>query len=387
MQNALARHSATRSEPLHGQEKPQFVLRCNKLSTLRCIEDLARSSKINWRIHTPIVLSAVAPRRLSLAIAAMAFVVLAGVGILQFFKDGSFWLDEASLAFSLLQLEPLQSFGPLVGGQSFPRLYLLAVHGLVGVFGYETMVVRFLPQLFFSAATLALLRLLFERFRNQPHWVALGALLLAVPANWFLYGAMFKSYTLDVFVSTIPFLLRDDFYDDVLVRGQQSWRLLVLGCLGVLSYPLLMVLLARVGGWWLQRFATGRGIIALRSVAFGSAGLAISAVWLWSMEFRHTLELGGELRSFWSPCLVGGADVDSFALLDRFLFGWFDGRAKFATSQVATLPLAALRLAFVAGFIRIVVTLAPRGGLPAPSPWGSRSLGYAGLLAGLPIAS
>ena len=118
--------------------------------------------------------------RLTLPIVTVAFVALAGLGTHQLFKDGSFWLDEASLALSLLQLEPLQSFGPLVGGQSFPRLYLLAVHGLVGAFGYETMVVRLLPYLFFVAATFAWLRLLSERFRNEPLWIVLGALLLAV---------------------------------------------------------------------------------------------------------------------------------------------------------------------------------------------------------------
>ena len=172
-----------------------------------------------------------AASRLSLPIATVAFVALAGLGSHQFFKDGSFWLDEASLALSLLRLEPLQSFGPLIGDQSFPRLYLLAVHGLVGLLGYQTLVVRLLPYIFFVAATFAWLRLLSERFRNQPQWIGLGALLLAVPTTWFVYGAMFKPYTLDVFVSTIPFLLRDDFYDDILERGERPWRLAALACL------------------------------------------------------------------------------------------------------------------------------------------------------------
>ncbi|MFP6628840.1 MAG: hypothetical protein VCC67_07345 [Myxococcota bacterium] len=325
--------------------------------------------------------------RLTLPIVTVAFVALAGLGTHQLFKDGSFWLDEASLALSLLRLEPLQSFGPLVGGQSFPRLYLLAVHGLVGVFGYETIVVRLLPYLFFVAATFAWLRLLSERFRNEPLWIVLGALLLAVPATWLLYGAMFKSYTLDVLVSTIPFLLRDDFYDDILERGERPWRLAALVCLGAVSYPFAAVLLARIGGWWLQRAAAGRRFVALRSLATGITGLAIVAAWLWWMDLRHTSELGEALRNFWSACLIGNSEVGTLALLDRFAFGWFDGRAEFAQVQVATAPLVVLRIAFVAGLVRIGLALAPPRWLPIPDHWGSRSLGYAGLLAGLPLAS
>jgi hypothetical protein len=325
--------------------------------------------------------------RLSLPICAAAFVALAGVGVHQLFKDGSFWLDEASLALSLLQLEPLQSFGPLIGGQSFPRLYLLAVHGLVGVFGYETMVVRLLPHLFFLAATFAWLRLLGERFRSEPLWIVLGVLLLAVPGTWPLYGAMFKSYTLDVFVSTIPFLLRDDFYDDTLERGERPWRLVALASLGAVSYPFALVLLARVGGWWLQRAAAGRRFVDPRSAALGIAGMAIFAAWVWGMDLRHTSELDEALRNFWSACLIGTGDVGTLALLDRFGFGWFDGRADFTHARIAEAPLVVLKIAFVAGLVRMALALVPRTRLAPPDGWGSRSLGYAVLLAGLPLAS
>jgi hypothetical protein len=325
--------------------------------------------------------------RLSLAIASLAFVALAGIGTQQFFKDGSFWLDEASLALSLLQLEPLQSFGPLIGGQSFPRLYLLAVHGVVGLFGYQTQVVRLLPYLFFVAATFAWFRLLRERFRHEPGCLTLAALLLAVPATWLVYGAMFKSYTLDVFVSTIPFLLRDGFYDDVLARGRRPWRIVALASLGIVSYPFAGVLLARIGGWWLQRAAAGHLFVVARSATAGLIGLAIAAAWIWMLDLRHTSELAAPLRNFWSACLLGSPDVGSLALLDRFAFGWFDGRADFGRVKIATAPLLVLKLAFVAGLARTALTLVPTTRLSTPETWGSRSLGYACLLTGLPLAS
>lgn len=325
-------------------------------------------------------------RRASFLIAAAVFVTLAGLGLSQLLKDGSFWLDEASLALSLLRLEPLESFGPLIGGQSFPRLYLLAVYGLVGIFGYETMVVRLLPQVFFLAATFAWLRLLLERFRDEPVWIALAGLLLAVPGTWLLYGAMFKSYSLDVFVSTIPFLLRDEFYDDVLERGARPWRLLALTSLGAVSYPFAMVLLARLSGWWLQRAVARRPSVAPRSVAFGLAGMAGFGALLWTTDLRHTSELGDALRRYWGACLVGG-DTGTLALLDRFVFGWFDARADFSRTVVAGVPLALLEVGFGAGLVRVGLALAPGRPLAAPARWGSRSLGYAVLLLGLPLAS
>lgn len=325
--------------------------------------------------------------RLSFLTAAAGFVALGGLGFHQLWKDGSFWLDEASLALSLLELTPLESFGPLVGGQSFPRLYLLAIHGMVGLLGYETMVVRGLPHLFFLAGTFAWLGLLRERFPSEALWVALGVLLLAVPGTWLFYGAMFKSYSLDVFASTIPFLLRDAFYDDTLERGERSWRLVALASLGVVSYPFALVLLARIGGWWLQRAANGRWRVAPRPAALGIAGVAVFAAWIWRMELSYTRELGEALREFWGACLIGSGEVGTLALLDRFVFGWFDGRADFAQAKLAAPTLIVLKIAFVAGLARIGLALVPGFGPPKSDGWGSRSLGYATLLTGLPLAS
>jgi len=324
--------------------------------------------------------------RLSVAVAAAGFFLLVGLGTHQLLKDGSFWLDEASLALSLLQLAPGESFGPLVGGQSFPRLYLLAVHALVGLLGYETWVVRLLPHLFFVAATFAWFRLLFERFRSEPLWIALAVLLLSIPATWLFYGALFKAYSLDVFVSTLPFLLRDDFYDETLGRGKRCWRLLALASLGIVSYPFALVLLARVGGWWLQRAAGGERRVSRRGALWGATGVLAAATWVSTIELQHTPELAEALRNWWSACLIGG-DAGTLSLLDRFVFGWFDGRADFGRAELASLPANVLELAFAAGLLRCVFGLLPRTRLPSPEAWGSRSLGYAGLLLGLPLAS
>ena len=87
---------------------------------------------------------------MSLVIAVASGLLMLALGANQLAKDGSFWIDEASVALSLLELSPGELFGRLVGGQSFPRFLLLAIDGLVGLFGYETLVARALPHLFFD---------------------------------------------------------------------------------------------------------------------------------------------------------------------------------------------------------------------------------------------
>jgi len=84
---------------------------------------------------------------------------------LQLAKDGSLWRDEASVAVSLLTLSPLELFGRLDGGQSFPRLYLVAVALVKQTFGYHTLALRALPFLFFVLGTVGWLWILFRRFR------------------------------------------------------------------------------------------------------------------------------------------------------------------------------------------------------------------------------
>jgi hypothetical protein len=324
--------------------------------------------------------------RISRALSVAAFGTIASLGLAQLLEDGSFWIDEASVALSLQQLEPRALFGPLVGGQSFPRLPLLAIRGLVGLLGYETWVARALPHLFFWLATLAWVRLLYLRFRAEPLLVALGALLILIPAPWFVYAAMLKPYTLDVLLAAVPFLLGDDFYDATLERGESPARLFGITALGALSYPFAMVLLARCAGWWLSRAAAGRPRVSPRGAAVLVAGVSLFAALLWQTDLRHTLALREGLRDFWRACLIGEG-TPTLALLDRFAFGWWDGRSDFSRGGLGAPMLLVVRVGFALGAVRIALAVSSRRrGAEAPG-WGSRSVGCALLVAGLPFAS
>jgi hypothetical protein len=325
--------------------------------------------------------------RVSRVLSVAAFGTIAGLGLAQLLKDGSFWIDEASVALSLQQLAPEALFGPLVGGQSFPRLHLLAIRGLVGLFGYETLVVRALPHLFFWLATLAWVRLLYLRFRAEPLLVALGALLLLIPAPWFVYAAMLKPYTLDVLLAAVPFLLGDDFYDATLERGESPLRLFALTALGALSYPFAMALIARCAGWWLSRAGAGRLWVSPRGALVGLLGVSVFAAALWQSDLRHTLALREGLQDFWRACLIGAEGTPTLALLDRFAFGWWDGRSDFSRGGLGAPLLLALRIGFAVGCARIALgLLRAHSGSQIPG-WGSRSVGCGVLVASLPFAS
>lgn len=338
-------------------------------------------SEAAWIPETP-------RRRLSLVFAVAGFTALAALGGLQLAKDGSFWIDEASVAQSLVAFGPVEMLtGPLAGGQSFPRFLLLAISGATAAFGYQTAVARALPQLFFLLWSAAACLLVYRRFRDEPALVALAGLLLLVPATPVVYGAMLKPYSFDAFLALLPFLLPDRFYEQTLARGERLPQLGALTLGVAFSYPFAMVLLARLGGWWLARARRGDLRLSPRGALVGLAGIALCGSALWLSDLRHTGALAEPLQAFWARCRVGG-ETGTLALLDRFAMGWWDARADF--SQRGALPAAvvmALRGGGLAGLAAAAAASRTRGPGGAPDAWGSRSLGCAVLLCGLPVAS
>lgn len=325
--------------------------------------------------------------QISAVLFAAGVIVVGGVGAWQLAKDGSFWLDEASVARSLLALSPAELLGPLDGQQSFPRLYLLCIDFLTRLFGFETLVARALPHCFFLAATVGWLRLLHLRFREQPALLAVGVGLTLIPAPWFVYGATLKPYTFDVCAALVPFLLSDAFYEETLERGERTWRLVALTALGALSYPYALVLLARVGGWWLAGIHRGRVRLDPVGAASWLGGMALFFGCLWWTDLRHTGDIESALRGFWGACILGTEGTDTFQLLDRAAFGWWDGRTEF--SGRAGLPegvLFVLKLGLALGIVRGFATFV-RSDAALPAGWGSRSAGCGSLLAGLLAAS
>ena len=334
--------------------------------------------------------SAVAAGRRAAAAVAIAGAVAFGLlGSIELAKDGSFWIDEAAVAESLVRLSPLELFGRLEGGQSFPRLLLVAISAVIEVFGYSTLAARSLPQLFFLATCAAWMRLLFLRFPEAPIRIVLGTGLLAIPPTAFVYGAMLKPYAFDAFLGTLPWLLNDAFYDRWLGRGEHLARGLALTACVPLSYPFSMLLLARVGGWWLARAA--RGAPGVSGIGAGSFVVVLAAAQgaLWLTDLRHTAAVSSSLAGWWSDCIVGHGEADPMRVIARMCTGWWAGELEFGPRTGLPRPAAgAIGLALVAGVLHAGLRLSPKHSLTAPAAeWGSRSLGFVGLLAGLPLVS
>jgi hypothetical protein len=328
--------------------------------------------------------------RLSLVLLLAGGFAIFGVGAAQLVKDGSLWRDEASVAVSLLELSPLELLGNLDGAQSFPRLYLLAIAGLKSTFGYHTIVLRALPFAFFTLGTAGWLALLYSRLRREPLLLALGVLLTLIPAQWFIQAAMFKPYTFDVCAALVPFLLRDAFYDETLERGERAWRLVPLTLLCALSYPFALVLFARVVGWWVSGLSRGRVRIDPRGSALLAGGTLLFVAFVWVTDLRHTSEIGGILRSFWSTCVLLEPGSSAVEVLERFAFGWYTGDSAFSSGGGLPAPVAWLvRAGFTLGIVRIGLTIFRRDSAADESApeWGSRSLGYAAVLCGVVCAS
>lgn len=328
--------------------------------------------------------------RLSLLVLPLCIAAVGAVGATQLAKDGSLWRDEASVAISLLELSPLELFGRLEGGQSFPRVVLLAIYGMKALFGYETLVLRALPFLFFALGTVGWMWLLFRRLRTEPLLLVAAGLLTIISGQWFIQAAMLKPYTFDVFAALIPFLLSESFYESTLGRGERRWRLFALTALGALSYPFAVVLLGRLAGWWVGRWTTQGIAVDRGAAATGTSGLLIFLGLVWLTDLRHTADLSVQLRNFWSGCVLGDPRTNAWTALNHLSFAWYDGGTTFA--RKGGLPsnlLLVVKLGFAAGILRLGASLLrPRSSRAASPPeWGSRSLGYAAVLCGLVLAS
>ena len=324
--------------------------------------------------------------------AALAFAVVVTQGLRIYLADGSYFLGEASVVLSLDGMSALQTFqhALLGGGQNFPRLYLLAIRGVRVLLGDSTWATRLLPELFFLAGTVLWLRLLYLRFRARPVVVLLGVLLLAAVPTWPIYSAAVKQYTFDTFWVLALFSAPERWLDDALGEGRRRGRLVWLLLPTAFSFTYGVALLARVLGWWAHG-ARRRGIaVDVRAASLVGGGLVVLSGLLWLTDLRHTLSQQ-TLFDFWEHCTLPAPPRDAVRILDRFLLGFYEGRAEFVAP--APLPLGAhvaLLLLFVVGVGRVVgssVRPYDPAHAAAPAGWGSRSVGCVAAVAGVVATS
>ena len=326
---------------------------------------------------------------ISRGLTILGIVAIVSIIVIRYARDGSFWLDEASIALSFRDLELGQVFDRLIGSQSFPRLYFLVIKSARDVFGYETQVLRFFPFVFAIAASVLYLRLFRLRFAMAPALLAVAILLNLIPASWFVYSAFLKQYTLDVFLSLLPFCLPEEFYDRTLGRGEARWKLILLALPCATSLTYLIPLLGRVVGWGLARVCAGERSFDPRALIALVSGIAVSMASLWLTDLRFTLGQEGVI-AFHSDYILGHDWGDTLGILLRLAIGWYTGAGEFHAAIGP--PLWFLKI--LAGLLIVggarVLWDGLRGRQPAPEApaiWGSRSLGSLAAVTGLLVAS
>lgn len=319
----------------------------------------------------------------------LGFVVIAAVVATRFLKDGSFWLDEASVAQSFRDYGWSQVFTRLIDSQSFPRPYFVAIKTLQEIFGYHTIVLRFLPFVFSLVATALFLRLFRLRFANAPALFLVAILLNLVPTSWFVYSAFLKQYTLDVLLALIPFCLSDDFYDATLRRGERPARLLLLALPVMTSFTYLIPLLGRIGGWALAAVGGRRFEVKTGSIGILAAGLALALASLWATDLRFTVGQTAVTAFHYDYILFNKPGmVDN--LLHRLAIGWYTGRGEFHMAAGVAMPLLRIVEALLVLGLARTLFRSLRTGRPSPdadAAWGSRSAGSLVTIAGLLVAS
>ncbi len=322
--------------------------------------------------------------RVAASIATIGGLVVVAQGLRILLADGSYFDSEAAVVLSLDGLGAVETFqGKLLGGgQNFPRVYLLFIRAVRELLGDSTWATRLLPQLFFQAATLLWMRLLYRRFRDEPVVLLLGVLLLAAAPTWPIYSAAVKQYSFDTFWVLLLFSAPERWLDDALRRGERRGRLLWLVLPVAVSFTYGVALLARLLGWWVfgaRREGLGVNVRTVGMVAFA---FAMGSGLIWVSDLQHTVTQG-TLFLFWKECTLSASPGDTLGILERSFLGFYQGPVEFLPIRAFALPVRAGLLVLIAGGVASVLrSVVARDGR-APTSWGSRSLGCAAGVAGV----
>ena len=311
--------------------------------------------------------------------------VVVGLGLQRFLEDGSLWLDEAFIALTLKSASPLDLFGPVGMGHSFPRVYLLAIHGLTQTLGYETWALRLLPFAFFAVATALWFRLLFNRIFAFPALMLLALFLNLMPVSWFEYSSAFKQYTFDVFAALLPFFVSEAALRKCFREGKSRWVALALALPCALSYTYGIVLLARVAGWYAYSLRDRQPKLDPGTVAIAISSLLIGSASLYLTDIRF---MANSVYDFWQGSTLAADGSSGIQLILQLIAGPYSGIQEVGRPAGIARPfLYFLYAVFGLGLLRILLGSLNAGFDHAPSEWGSRSLGAVVAVMGLLVAS
>jgi len=244
----------------------------------------------------------------------LAFTLLAVVGFSRYFRNASFWLDEAYIATNIKNHPVTDYFGPLDYTPTFPRIYLLLIKLCHFIGGYSTLVLRFFPFLFWLLASY--LWLDFFRKKSKTTWGFLfGAAMLFSSSEWLRQSANLKQYSLDVLLSLCVFIFLNR-------KTIASRLMLVASTLVSYTYPIPLF------AAFVAKEKVFRGARFTRSFLLRCLGLllviAILRLVLYQIDMKFMSH--STLVNYWSASILGAHLHSPFTagrILFEFLFGWY----------------------------------------------------------------
>lgn len=194
------------------------------------------------------------------------------LAMIQYFSGRSVWMDEAKLAFNIMDRSYLELLQPLDSVQVAPILFLWIQKFFYNLFGAHDWVFRLLPLLAFIVSCAVLYKLLYAlKLKNQVILVATALFAFCQPLIYF--ASEIKQYGVDVMLGLVIMY--------AVVRTYMSKRneLLTLSLVGMLAVGLsnISVIMLFVGGlyyWFTAYRKTGRWV-----------NRSVIPIALWAMTF------------------------------------------------------------------------------------------------------
>lgn len=138
-------------------------------------------------------------------ILAVIFLLGTSLRAKAYFAGYSMWLDECSLALSIMHRSIFGFFTPLEHVQSAPPFFMMATKLLTNIFGINEYALRFIP-FFASICSLPLFYIFSKKILYKKVSLLIALVLFAVNYRLVYYGVEFKQYSFDVFMGLVAFL-------------------------------------------------------------------------------------------------------------------------------------------------------------------------------------
>ena len=260
--------------------------------------------------------------------------------LIHYFSQRPLWLDERSIVENIKTLDYNQILGPLKNSQAFPRIYLVAVKALSGLFNYNLLVLRILPLLFMIGGFVVWSKVYKKEFTKLNLYFLS---LLSFTASYYMvyYSAELKPYSADVFAAgafSLYILYQNKFKNEIRVKDAIITLLLPVTLL--FSYASLLFFWVVIYNFIFICRVNKKAIPLMISYSIISA-IALIVVYL--SDFRFSFG-DAPLFSYWNDYFIS---IDSpYLFIKSFTEGirklsvwWFGNTAFFRRAASFVIPL------------------------------------------------